>query len=246
MKRRVLAISMCVMALMGGCGGGGGTSDGASTSSLFMLASVSYPDALFADPWDTVRVEPNITGSVDKDLLTFEVSSLPPGFSLDPKTGAISGGFTPSNDPSGFGFITVKSSAHPGVLSTELRAYKSTIEYTPLSANLNVNFVNSQGDWVIDGSVGALLEVESNVTMSVMRRESNGELVNNIALPLPNDATIVYSLDASSTAGAVIDSNSGVIRWTPSIAGDFRIIAHADVAKNGTTFRSTMKLEVKV
>lgn len=246
MRGKVLAISMCVMALMGGCGGGG-ASDGAPPPSLTTAASVSYPETFFDDPWDTVRMEPNVIGSIDRSLLTFEASSLPSGFSIDPRTGIVSGGFTSSGNGSGFAGVTVTSSAHTGSLSTELRVYPAGLGYVGSSSTgFTSTGGNSAGDWTFDGAVGVLGELSFELTMSINQRDSSGQLVNPVGLPLPSDAVVVYSLDPNSPQGATIDPRTGLIRWTPSSSGTFRITQHAGATKNGITFRQTVNFEIRV
>lgn len=246
MRGKVLAIAMCVMALMGGCGGGG-ASDGGPLPSLTTAASVSYQETFFDNPWDTVRMEPNVTGSIDRNFLTFAASSLPSGFSIDPRTGVISGGYTSLSDGPSFGDIAITSSTHSGVLSTDLRVYPSSLEYTGFSSTGFADAgVNSAGDWVFNGSVGVLGELGFELTMSVTQRDSSGQLVNTISQPLPSDAVVVYSLDPNSPQGATIDPRTGLIRWTPSSSGTFRITQHAGATKNGITFRQTVNSEIRV
>ncbi len=208
---------------------------------------MSYPETLFADPWATVRMEPIITGSVDRSRLTFAASSLPTGFSIDPRTGIISGGFTSLRDESGFGPITVTSNAHSGSLAPELRVYRADLGYTGSSSTGFTDIgANSAGDWMFDGTVGVLGELSFALTMSVNQRDSSGQLVNAVGLPLPSDVVVVYSLDPNSVAGATIDARTGLISWTPSSRGTFRITRHADATKNGITFRQTLNFEIRV
>ncbi|MGK6312603.1 autotransporter domain-containing protein [Neorhizobium sp. DT-125] len=142
------------------------------------------------------------TGGVG--TITFSATGLPPGLSIDPATGAITG--TPTAD----GTFTVAVTATGATSGTATASYTIVIAAAPLPVSL----APADGSTLTAGVVGTVY--------------SNGSISATGGV-----GTITFSATGLPT-GLVIDGASGAITGTPTAEGAFTVNVTANAAISGS------------
>jgi Putative Ig domain len=229
--------ALWVTLTLAGCGGGGGGTPATTAPMLETVAKLEYKAKNKAtkvfNPWETVILEPVVSGTLGTATRTFSVDGkLPDGLSLDTETGVISGltadvktrSFQASVKMTAAGFsrdiYALTDFQIDGTLS-EFGSFRGG--FVGLSG-----LTISNGGWTCSGTVG----VPGTVNFEVVYA-----LGQAVAAPFPAGTTVTYSLISSTATGATINVNSGEINWTPTTKGAFTVQWAADVSNNGITRR---------
>ncbi|PIY28036.1 MAG: hypothetical protein COZ09_11985, partial [Comamonadaceae bacterium CG_4_10_14_3_um_filter_60_42] len=169
----------------------------------------------------------------ENDTLTYSATGLPPGLTIDPNTGVISGTITSNasdatNDDNNTQAYTVEVTANDGTENT----------ISPASFTWTVN--NTAPEFV-SGSDTTSTPANADVySFSANENDTTGKLVGTVvASDADADANKVYSITAGNAAGLfAIDAATGAITLTQTIddtdLGNYNLTVKVDDLEGGT------------
>jgi hypothetical protein len=229
-----ILVSLVSLGLVGCGGGGGGTAPVVSTE-LNRYASLSYAakPGTTCIPFEGTSNEAVITNAgtgIGTAKRTFRVvEGLPAGMALNASTGSITG--VPQN---------LNGIATPIKVELTVDGFTGSQQATiPAPSAGFTAFFSATGGFAITGSSTAVGNV------GVAGTFTGGTTVSKVACggssfdPIPSKYIVQYGLGTNTTAGATVNSTTGVLSWTPPAKGTFSFQKFVDLTIDGQVGRWT-------